>query len=243
MRIVLFSVFGYNVYSHGVFLVLGMAIAAFLLYRLAEKEKLPVNKFLFNIITSVIVGVIASRILFYFINLKYYTNLYQLVEIWQGGLVSFGGFIIGGFTFLFLLRQQKEKIASWLDLAGIAFPLGIAVGRIGCVLAGEVGKRYYGPLAYYYHYPVTAVEIYLCLAIFAINLLLYSYAKKYLTDYVLFFSFVTLYSFFRIFIDAYRTDANLIIGINLSQLTSLIIFVIAFFSFGIYFVRRKLRQK
>lgn len=238
----MFSVFGYNVYSHGVFLVIGMAVAAFLLYRLAEKEKLSTDKFLFNIIASVIAGVIASRILFYFINLKYYTNLYQLVEIWQGGLVSFGGFIVGGLTFLLLLRRQKEKIATWFNLAGIAFPLGIAIGRIGCVLAGEVGKRYYGPLAYYYHFPVTAVEIYLCLIIFAINLSLYKYAKKYLTDYVLFFSFVVLYSFFRIFIDAYRTDANLIIGINLSQLTSFIIFAVAFFSFGIYFTRRKLRQ-
>ncbi|MCX6810600.1 MAG: prolipoprotein diacylglyceryl transferase [Candidatus Berkelbacteria bacterium] len=243
MRIVLFSVFGYNVYSHGVFLVLGMAIAGYLFYRLAKKENLPTNKFLLNFIASIVTGVIASRILFYFLNLKYYTNFYQIAEIWQGGMVSFAGFIFGGIVFLLLLRAQKENIAKWLDMAGIVFPLGIGISRVGCVLAGEVGRRYYGPFAYYYHYPITAMEIYLCLAIFAINFSLYLYARKYLIDYFLFFSFIALYSFFRIFIDSYRADPNLIIGINLSQLTSFIIFAISFFTFSIYYLKRKLRQK
>lgn len=239
MRIVLFSVLGYNIYSHGVFIVLGMAASGYLFYRLAKKENLPTEKFLLNIITSIIVGIIASRVLFYFINLKYYTNLYQIVEIWQGGLVSFGGFIFGGLTLLLLLRLQKENIAHWLNLAGIAFPLGIAMGRIGCVLAGEVGKRYYGTFAYFGHFPVTAFEIYLCLAIFAINFFIYLYAKKFLIDYFLFFSFVSLYSLFRIFIDSYRMDQKLVIGINSSQLTSFIILIIAFFSFGIYYVKKQ----
>jgi len=241
MRIVLFSIFGYNIYSHGVFFVLAMIVASYFYFRLAEKERLPTTKFLLNIILAIIVGVIASRILFYFMNLKYYTNLYQMAKIWQGGLVSFGGFIFGGLTFLLLIRAQKENVGKWLNLAGIAFPLGIAIGRIGCVLAGEVGKRYYGPFAYFYHFPVTAFEIYLCLAIFAINFSLYLYAKKYIIDYFLFFTFVMLYSFFRIFIDAYRSDPNLIIGINLSQLTSFIIFVLSFFIFGIYYMKKKVK--
>lgn len=243
MRIVLFSVFGYNIYSHGVFLVLAMAIAGYFYFRLALKEKLETDKFLLNYIISIIVGVVASRILFYFLNLKYYANFYQIVEIWQGGLVSFGGFILGAITFFLLLKNQKQNIVKWLNLAGIAFPLGIAIGRIGCVLAGEVGKRYFGSFAYYYHFPVTAFEIYLCLAIFAINFALYLYARKYLIDYFLFFSFISLYSFFRIFIDSYRIDSNLAIGINLSQLTSFLIFIMAFFAFGIYYMRRKVRTR
>jgi len=239
MRIVLFSIFGYNIYSHGWFFVLAMIIAGYLYYRLALKEKLPTKHFLFNIIASIVIGIVASRILYYLLNLKYYTSFSQVVEIWQGGLVSFGGFIFGGLTFLILLRAQRERAAPWLDLAGIVFPLAIAIGRIGCVLAGEVGIRYYGALAYYSHFPVTAFEIYLGLLIFAINFSLYLYARKYLFDYFLFFNFIALYSFARIFIDGYRADKALIIGINLSQLTSLLIFVIAFFAFGIYYLKRK----
>lgn len=239
MRIVLFSIFGYNIYSHGVFFVLAMLAAGYLYFRLALKEKLQTNHFLFNLVTSIVVGVVASRILFYFLNLKYYSSFYQVVEIWQGGLVSFGGFIFGGLAFLLLLRAQRERVAPWLDLAGIVFPLAIAIGRIGCVLAGEVGIRYFGPFAYYNHFPVTGFEVYLGLLIFAVNFWLYLHARKYLIDYFLFFNFIALYSFFRIFIDGYRADKSLIIGINLSQLTSLIIFVIAFLAFGVYYLRRK----
>ena len=158
-------------------------------------------------------------------------------------MVSFGGFIFGDATFILLLHRQKEKVSAWLNLAGIAFPLGLAIGRIGCVLNGEVGMRYFGTFAYMNRFPVTAFEIYLCLAIFIINFSLYLYAKKYLVDYFLFFNFVSLYSFFRIFIDAYRVDTTLAIGINLSQLTSFIIFVLSFFTFGIYYMKRKAGDK
>jgi phosphatidylglycerol:prolipoprotein diacylglycerol transferase len=237
MRIILFSIFGYNVHSHGVFLTLSIIISSYLLFLYAKKEGLNIKFFLSNIIISTLVGVFAARVLFYFLNLKFYTSFYQIIEIWQGGLVSFSGFILGGLTFVFLLTKQKEKIAKWIDLAGIFFPLGIAIGRIGCVLTGETGVRYYGVFAYQNHFPVTALEIYLCLAIFIINFILYLRAKKYLINYFLFFNFVVLYSFFRIFIDKYRADDLLIIGINASQLTSFLIFFLSSLVFSVYYLR------
>jgi len=237
MRIILFSIFGYNFYSHGVFLTLSIVIPSYLLYLYAKKEGLTTKFFLSNIIISTLVGVFAARVLFYFLNLKFYTSFYQIIEIWQGGLVSFGGFILGGLTFVYLLTKQKEKIAKWIDLAGIFFPLGIAIGRIGCVLSGETGIKYYGAIAYQNHFPVTALEIYLCLAIFIVNFSLYLRAKKYLINYFLFFSFVALYCFFRIFIDKYRADDLLIIGINTSQLTSFLIFLFSSLFFSLYYLR------
>src|SRR3989304_6507324 len=141
MKIVLFSVFGFNVYSHGVFLVLSAIIGGWLLFRLAEKEKLSTKNFLFNYLTSVVVGIAASRILFYLINLKYYLTFWQIVEIWQGGLISFAGFISGALAFFLLLKKQKEDFTPWLNLAGVVFPLAIAIGRIGCVLNGEFGIK------------------------------------------------------------------------------------------------------
>jgi phosphatidylglycerol:prolipoprotein diacylglycerol transferase len=242
MRIVLFSVFGFNVYSHGVFLMLAMVIGGVLLFRLASKESMKVNNFLSNYIVSILTGIIVSRVLYYLMNLSSYQNIYQIAEVWQGGLVSFAGFIAGGLTFLILVRAQKQTISSWLDLAGIAFPLAIAIGRIGCVLAGEVGKRSHSQLAFYGYVPVTAMEIYLGILIFIINFSFYLFFRKYLTKYLLFFNFVALYSFARVFIDAYRADKSLIIGVNLSQITSLVILLIAIFAFGLYYYQRKWRQ-
>ena len=242
MRIVLFSLFGFNVYSHGVFLILGIVLGATMLYRLAIKEGLKVNSFLTNIIGSVLAGIIASRILYYLLNLSSYQNIYQLPMLWQGGLVSFAGFIAGGVVFVFMLKKQGANIPAWANLSGIAFPLALAIGRIGCVLNGEVGKRSKSAIAYYGHMPITALEIYLGIAIFAINFSLYLYLKKSVPKYLLFFNFIALYSFARIFIDAFRADKNLPIGINLSQLTSLVILLIAIFSYSFYYYQTKWRE-
>ena len=209
------------------------------MFRLAAKEKLDTNRFLPNYIIAVVSGVLASRIGFLLTNRALYSNYSEVYKIWQGGLVSFAGFIVGTLVFYLLIRSQKDKTTVWLDLAGIVFPLAIAVGRIGCVLAGEVGVKYYGSFAYYRHFPVTAFEIYLGMFIFALNFAIYVYARRYLIKYFLFLNFIMLYSLGRTFIDDYRADRSLSIGINLSQLTSFIIFAIAFFTFAIYYVRRK----
>jgi len=242
MKIVLFSLFGINVYSHGVFLTLAMIIGGLLLFRLANKEQLETKNFLYNYVVSLITGVFASRILFYLININSYQNIYQVAEIWEGGLVSFAGFVAGAFAFYLLLKTQKQKILPWFDLTGIVFPLALAIGRIGCVLNGEIGIKSNSIISYYGYAPVAAFEIYLGIAIFIINFSLYLYAKKHLIPYFLIFNFVAFYSFVRIFIDSYRADPSLLIGINLSQLTSLMVFIIAIISFSLYFYKGKWRQ-
>lgn len=232
MRIVLFSVFGFNVYSHGVFFTLAIVIAGWIFYRLAKKAGLETKNFLFNLILSVLVGVVASRILFYFINLKYYQSFWQLVEIWQGGMVSFAGFIAGGLVFILLLKQQKENLAPWLDIAGVAFPLAVAIGRIGCTLNGEFGVRTTSIFAVYGVMPITTFEIFLGAAIFALNFYLYQYQRSKLPKYFLFFNFIAIYSFVRIFIDVYRVDPVLVIGLNLSQIASLVIFLLTVLTYS-----------
>ena len=171
MKIVLFSLFGYEVYSHGVFLVLGLVIAGLLMYRLLNKEQLNSKNFLSNYIISVVSGIIASRIIFYLMNLYLYDSFYQIFEIWQGGLVSFAGFVVGSLIYIALLKKQKTEIEPVINLAGIAFPLGIAIGRIGCALNGEVGVKTKSVLAYYGFMPVTAFEIFICSGIFPDSLL------------------------------------------------------------------------
>lgn len=243
MKIVLFSIFGFNIYSHGVFFTLAMLIGGWIFYRLAKKEGLSTKNFLLNYIISLLVGIVASRILFYFINLKYYQTFWQIVEIWQGGLVSFAGFIAGGLVFVLLLGQQKEKLAPWLDIDGIVFPLAIAIGRIGCVLNGEFGIRTSSIFAIYGVMPVTVFEIFLGATIFAINFYLYQQFKNKLPKYFLFFNFIAIYSFARIFIDGWRIDPTLAIGLNLSQITSLIIFIATLLIYGYLNLSGKTRQE
>jgi len=241
MRIVLFSIYGFNIHSHGVFLVLSLVIGGWLLFRLAKRESLSIKYFFSNYLISIIVGILGSRILFYLINLKYYQSIYQIFNIWQGGLISFAGFVFGIITFLIFLKLQKQNSSAWLDLAGIIFALAIAIGRIGCVLNGEFGIKTNSIFAIYGYMPVTAFEIFICSLIFVINFYLYLRFKRHLPPYTFFFLFVVLYSFSKILIDQWRIDPSIIIGINLSQLFSLFIFIVAIIIFGLYLYRRKVR--
>lgn len=246
MRIVLFSIFGFNVYSHGVFLVLAMLIGGWMTFRFGKKSSLDTGRFLLNYLISLIVGILFSRLFFYLLNLNDYTSVWQMVQIWKGGLVSFAGFAAGAITFIWLLWRQNRQISPWLDIAGLTFPLAIAIGRIGCVLNGEFGVRTKSVLSIYGYMPITVFEIYICATIFAINLYLFQNQKirRKLPPGSFFLNFLVLYSFSRLIIDAWRADTSLPIGINASQFVSLLIFLISAIIYIIIIVRekRKLRQ-
>ncbi len=68
---------------------------------------------------------------------KYYIeNPINIIKLHQGGFVFYGGFI---FAFLFgflFLTFKKQNISDFLDLLAPVIPLGYALGRIGCFLAG-----------------------------------------------------------------------------------------------------------
>ena len=241
MKIVLFSIFGFNVYSHGVFLVLAAVVGGWILFRLAKKEKFETKNFFANYLTSVVIGLVASRVLFYLINLKYYQTFWQIVEIWQGGLISFAGFIAGAAAFLLILKKQKQSLEPWVEIAGVVFPLAIAIGRVGCVLNGEFGIRTKSIFAIYGYMPVTLLELLACIVIFVINFYLYLNFRARLPKYLLFFNFAIIYLFTRIFIDTYRIDDALAIGINLSQLTSLVLLVVSILTFGYLCLKGKMR--
>ena len=227
MRMILFSLFGFDVYSHGVFLVLGIVVAGFFMYRLLTKEKLNRSSFLYHYVASVIFGVVASRVIFYLFNTSLYNSCYQILEIWEGGLVSFAGFIIGGFSFYLLLRKKEREVEPIINLAGVAFPLGIAIGRIGCTLNGEVGIKLKSMIAYYGYMPVTAIEIFTSSLIFVIIFLIYLKFKPKLCRYSLFLLFIIFYSLSRIIIDGWRIDQKIFLGLNFGQLFSIIIFILS----------------
>ena len=239
MRIILFSIGNYHVYSHGVFVVLGIIVGGLIFNQLAVKEKLKTSNLLFNLIVSVVVGIVFSRIFYYLFNLNGYRSFYEIFLVWQGGLISFAGFISAGLTFVLLLRSQKESTKRWLELSGIAFPIGLAIGRIGCLLNGEFGVKTKSAWAIYHRMPIPLLESIWCFLIFGFNYWLYKKYDKQLPEYMLIFNFVFLYAFGRFFIDWWRIDINLSIGINGSQLMCFIVMVIAAIIFFAHYLKVK----
>ncbi|MGA7124606.1 MAG: prolipoprotein diacylglyceryl transferase, partial [Polyangiaceae bacterium] len=63
-------------------------------------------------------------------------DCFQWAKFWAGGLTYYGGFIGASIAAWFVLRRDGFPFWKAADMAGFAVPLGLAFGRMGCLLAG-----------------------------------------------------------------------------------------------------------
>ncbi len=126
----------------GTFVALGFGAALWLGFREAPKRRLDTDYFLSLSLWMVVFALIGAR-LFYVLLFwgDYQGNLLQVLEVWNGGMVAYGG-IIGALVALYVfLRRHKLPILEYLDLVALVFPAGYAIGRIGChLIRDHMGK-------------------------------------------------------------------------------------------------------
>lgn len=60
----------------------------------------------------------------------------RVFKFWYGGLVWYGGLLLGIPVGIWFLRRHRIPVPIVADMAGYAIPLGLSFGRIGCFLAG-----------------------------------------------------------------------------------------------------------
>lgn len=234
MHPILFKVGSLTFYTHGVLAVFGIITCSFVVNSLAKKEKLD-RTFLFdNIVWAVLVGIIGARITYFILYRDQFVSFPEIFLLQNGGMVSYGGFIPGAIAFGLLLKSQKQPILKWFDLMSIGFACGLFLGRIGNLMAGEyAGKLSSSRFAIDGILPINLFEGIVVAVIAIILYLIYIKAEKYKGG-LLVWLFVFFYGISRFIIDFWRDEAILIWHLNLSQITSLILAVIAL----IYIVRR-----
>lgn len=141
---ILFRAGSISIYSFGLLVILGMAVAVLILWFLSKKLdlKLPGGKFFDYTIYVLLAGMIGSRFFYVVFHPSYFrTNPVQIITGWTSGLSFYGGLIVGALTVLLILRKNKDKF-RWLDIAFISTMFGLALGMLGCFLNGS----YYGRL-------------------------------------------------------------------------------------------------
>lgn len=135
----LFTIFGKDVPTYGICIMVGIILCILTLYFLIKKNDMPVSVF----DTYLTAGLVAICIGFFFALL--YQSVYNCQQTGRfewGGMTFMGG-LIGGvvvfvaYLFLFI-KNKKTKQAFW-DIADFAVPcifIAHAFGRIGCYFAG-----------------------------------------------------------------------------------------------------------
>jgi phosphatidylglycerol:prolipoprotein diacylglycerol transferase len=234
MHPILFKIGSLTFYSHGVFAVAGIIIGALFVFNLARRNNLS-TEFLFdNIVFTVLLGIIGARLTYFILYPSSFDNWTKIFFLWEGGLVSYGGFILGGVTLTLLLRKQGQPVLQWLSLTSISFFLGLAIGRLGDIFAGEYAgissnSRWLTILPGNSLVLVPFYEALLCLFIFVTLAIAY---KKYfdrLSDGTFFYLAFCLYVLGRFIIDFGRDERDILYHLSLGQIVSLIIFIVTLF--------------
>lgn len=64
------------------------------------------------------------------------SDCFAWAKFWAGGLTYYGGFLGATFAAVFSLRRDRFPFWRAADLAATTIPIGLAFGRMGCLLAG-----------------------------------------------------------------------------------------------------------
>ncbi len=133
----LFHIGPLEIHTYGVMQAIAFFTVIFISVRKAKKMGIDPN-IIFDLAIWVLVSVVIGARIWYVAEHfnEYSQNLIDILKIWEGGLVFYGGFIaaiLGGFLFLRLKKLSFTKIG---DTIAPSLPIGVAIGRIGCFLNG-----------------------------------------------------------------------------------------------------------
>ena len=240
----------FEIRYYGLFYVLGFVMAYFIIDYLAKKKKISLSKddiadFLLYIIVGTVLGARIFYIIFY--NLPFYlSNPFEMLAVWHGGLSFHGGLIgsvIAGFYFC---KRKKIDFYEIADITVIPLALGLALGRIGNFINGELYGRITDvpwavkfPDAEGFRHPSQIYESFKNLLIFST---LWIIKDKKLPRGFIFWLFVVMYSALRFIVEFTREpdeQLGFIIGfLSMGQVLSIVMFAI-----GIFFIYRVSHKK
>ncbi|MBE2271582.1 MAG: prolipoprotein diacylglyceryl transferase [Anaerolinea sp.] len=259
---------------YGIIIVIAMIIAATVAARLAKRDGRDPDHIWGALTWAIIPAIVLARLWFVIFppassveqgmdTAWYLQNFFNTtngaIAIWSGGLSIFGA-VLGGFLGAYIyMRRNKLPIPAWLDIAGIALPLGQAIGRI----ANFVNQELYGavttlpwginidaehrvspykslvdyPTSTTRFHPLFLYEALLNIALFVVLLNLFSRRRKQFRYGDFFLIYLMGYSLIRFMLEFLRAEIAFIPGttINSSQVTTAIIFVIAL---AVFILRR-----
>jgi phosphatidylglycerol---prolipoprotein diacylglyceryl transferase len=145
MQQVLFHVGPLPIFGYGMMLFLAFVASTWLAGRLSPRAGIPSQRMQDLAIWLFIFGIIGARITYMIVD--YHGEPIDLgdvagkfFKIWEGGLVFYGAAIGGfvGYWFASVLPLRRYHLFSWkmADVVAPCAALGLAVGRIGCLLNG-----------------------------------------------------------------------------------------------------------
>ena len=205
-----------------------------------------------GLMTSIAVGtVVGARLYFVLQNdpLSYLQEPWRLLAVWEGGLAFFGGLFGATLAAFLYTRRHRLSFRRVADLFAPAIPVGSAIGRISCGLAGMdygtpttlpwgiiyTNSASYAPIDGISRHPTQFYELAGDLVIAAILLRL----RGKLPDGGLFVLYLTLFAILRFVLFFFRGDVPTVaLGLTNGHWTALAILASGIAAFAALWLRR-----
>ena len=142
MRKILFTCHGRPIYSYPAMLYVGLVAGVFAGAHIARDSGLSADKFALAIVILVVPALVGSRLYFVLTRWEFYRR--EPRRIWrrsEGGMAMYGGLILAVPLSLPLLWALRLPFGAFWDAATFTILLGMAFGRLGCLLNGCCGGR------------------------------------------------------------------------------------------------------
>ena len=134
---VLFKIGPVAIYTYGFFVALGFFIGIAVAKKEAARlgqDPVWIGDLCFFILIAAIVG---SRAFYVVINIEdFISKPLDVLKIWNGGLVFYGGFIFSLLTAYIYLQKRKLPLWQTTDILAPGLAAGHVFGRVGCFFAG-----------------------------------------------------------------------------------------------------------
>ena len=146
---VIFQLGSFALHWYGVIIVVAILAAAWVASQYVTRHGQNSNSIWDMLLWVLIPALIGERLYYVFIQSprgpnglgEYLAHPIEILEIWRGGMHIYGAFIFGGIAIALYTRWRKLPLLIYLDAAGLALPLGQAIGR----WANFINQELYGP--------------------------------------------------------------------------------------------------
>jgi phosphatidylglycerol:prolipoprotein diacylglycerol transferase len=132
----------FNLYWYGILVAAGFIVAIWMGTHEADREGLDGDQVLSAILVAALFGLLGAR-LFYLLENDpgHYlsaNHLGEALSLWQGGLSFYGGIFGGALGAWIYAARYELPVFRLLDLGALMAPLGLAIGRVGNVINGDI---------------------------------------------------------------------------------------------------------
>jgi phosphatidylglycerol:prolipoprotein diacylglycerol transferase len=247
----LFKINGLIIHTYGLFIAAGFLLGLAMAMKEAREEGIDPQIILdlgFYLILSAIIG---SRLFYVLLNLPYYlSDPLEIIKVWHGGLVFYGGFFLALIVCLFYLKRHRLPLWRTCDLFAPPLAAGEFLGRLGCFFAGCCyGKETHLPWGITFTnpqslaklgVPLHPTQLYSSFLALLILLVLFFLRRYKSFNGEIAWSYILLYSISRIVVEYFRGDPrDFLINqtISLAQGIALILGILSIFMLS--YLRKK----